>query len=119
MLLIAKKRMLLRKQRARQKIRKVSNRLRLCVTRTCRHIYAQIIDDSKGFTLASASTLEKEFYKKNASNSNLAIAEIIGTEIANRASKLGIKSVVFDRSGNKYHGIVKALADAARKKLNF
>lgn len=114
-----KRRFDLRKMRVRSGIRKYSDRLRLCVIKTCRHLYAHIINDTKGITLISASTLEKDLYKKNASNCNKIAAEIVGKNIADRASEAGIKEVVFDKGGRKYHGVIKILSDAARTKLNF
>ena len=114
-----KRRFDLRKMRVRSRIRKYSDRLRLCVVKTSRNLHAQIIDDTKGMTLVAASTLEKDLYKKNASNCNKIAAKIIGKHIADRASKAGIKEVVFDKGGRKYHGVIKVLSDAARTKLNF
>ncbi len=102
-----------RRQRVRSKLRsQVAGRARLCVHRTGRHIYAQVIDDSKGATLASASTLDKDVKAKNGSTTDAA-AEV-GKRVAEAAQKAGITSVVFDRGGFLYHGRVKALADAAR-----
>lgn len=108
-----------RKRRIRFKLKSVANgRLRLSVTRSNAQIYVQIIDDSKGVTLASASSLEKDLKLKNGSNVEAAVA--VGKLIAERASKAKIKDVVFDRSGYIYHGRIKALADAAREGgLNF
>ncbi|GAK46414.1 50S ribosomal protein L18 [Tepidicaulis marinus] len=102
-----------RKQRNRARLRKMSNgRLRLSVFRSSKHIYAQVIDDTKGVTLASASTLEKDFTAKGADQ---AAAAEIGKLVAKRALEAGVKEVVFDRGGYIYHGRVKALADAARE----
>lgn len=84
---------------------------RLSVFRSERNIYAQIIDDTKGVTLCSASTLDKEFSGKG---SDVKAAEKIGAMIAERAKKAGVSTVVFDRGGYKYHGRVKSLADSAR-----
>lgn len=110
-----------RRQRIRTKLKLVANgRPRLSVHRTNQHIYAQVIDDAKSTTLVSASSLEKELRDvlKNTSNKDAAAA--VGKHIAERASKAGIKDVVFDRSGFLFHGRVKALADAAREGgLNF
>lgn len=114
-----KRRFDLRKTRVRAGIRKNSDRMRLCVVKTGRNLHAQIIDDTNGTTLVSASTLEKNIYNKNVSNNNKVAAGIIGKSIADRASEFGIKEVVFDKGGKKYHGVIKALADAARAKLNF
>jgi len=105
-----------RARRIRHTLRDVANpeRQRLCVTRTNTHIYAQIIDDLKGETLAAASTVDKELRKSIKSGSNVAAAEIVGTELAKRAKVAGVVSVYFDRGANRYHGRVKALAEAAR-----
>lgn len=101
-----------RARRIRYDLRKHSyGKPRLSVFRSERNIYAQIIDDTKGVTLCSASTLEKEFVGKG---SNVEAAGKVGKTIAERAIKAGIKTVVFDRGGCKYHGRVKSLADAAR-----
>ena len=103
-----------RRQRVRSKLRsQVAGRPRLSVHRTGRHIYAQIIDDSKGSTLASASTLDKDVKAKNGSTADAA-AEV-GKRVAEAAKKAGVTSVVFDRGGFLFHGRVKALADAARE----
>ena len=88
---------------------------RLCVHRTPRHIYAQIINASGAKVLASASTLEVETRKELKNGGNMAAADVIGKRIAERAKQAGITKVVFDRSGFKYHGRLKALAEAARK----
>ena len=102
-----------RKIRARYKLIKKSSRNRLSVFKSNNHIYAQIINDVKGTTLASASSLEKLFIKiKNISKKEM--AEKIGTEIAKRSLKQGIKSVAFDKGKYKYHGIIKIFADSAR-----
>ena len=86
---------------------------RLCVNRTPRHIYAQIIDSEGGKVLATASTLDKAL--RSGATGNIEAAEAVGKLIAERAKTAGITSVAFDRSGFKYHGRVKALADAARE----
>ncbi len=107
-----------RRRRRAQKIRRHIVSLqtqRLCVHRTPRHIYAQIIDASGAKVLASASTLEAETRKELKNGGNMAAADVIGKRIAERAKQAGITKVVFDRSGFKYHGRVKALAEAARK----
>ena len=107
-----------RTKRIRTKLKKVSSRNRLSVFRSNNHIYAQAIDDSKGITLASASTLEKELVKDQKERKEL--AAIIGKVIAKRLIEKGIKDVAFDKGGYKYHGIVKILADSAREEgLNF
>ena len=108
----------LRRQRRAQRIRRKLGRLmvqRLCVHRTPRHIYAQIIDSDHGRVLASASTLEAEVRKQITNGGNVAAASVIGKRIAEKAKQIGVANVSFDRSGFKYHGRVKALADAARE----
>ena len=103
-----------RRRRVRTSLRAHSaGKPRLSVHRSGRHIYAQVIDDTAGTTLASASTLDKEFKGKSAASKDGA-AEV-GKAIAERAKKAGVSSVVFDRGGFLFHGRVKALADAARE----
>jgi len=105
-----------RKQRTRIKIKRAAgSRPRLSVFRSGNHIYAQVIDDAAGRTIAAASSLEGEQRKVLNSGSNIAAASAIGKLIAERAAALGVKEVVFDRGSFKYHGRVKALADAARE----
>ncbi|MEN2494836.1 MAG: 50S ribosomal protein L18 [Hyphomicrobiaceae bacterium hypho_1] len=105
-----------RKQRVRQKLRKAGGvRPRLSVYRSSKNIYAQVIDDIKGCTLASASTLDRELRGDLETGANKAAAELVGKAVAERAKRIGIECVVFDRGGYMYHGRVKALADAARK----
>ena len=107
-----------RTQRIRTKLKKVSSRNRLSVFRSNNHIYAQAIDDSKGITLASASTLEKKLVKGDKGRKELAAT--IVKEIAKRLIEKGIKDVAFDKGGYKYHGLIKILADSAREEgLNF
>lgn len=101
--------------RVRKKIRGSGERPRLNVFRSASHIYAQVIDDDQGRTLASASTVDKEIREQNRNGGNLAAARVVGSRIAERASRLGIKRVVYDRGGYLFHGRVKALADAARE----
>ena len=102
-----------RKNRIRFKLKKNSSRKRLTVFRSNNHLYAQIINDDIGTTLASVSSLEKDFKdKKNKNRKDL--AEKLGKEIAKRSIKNGVKEVAFDKGKYKYHGIIKALADAAR-----
>ena len=98
--------------RVRRKISGTPERPRLCVYRSNTNIYAQIIDDVAGNTLVQASTLDKEVKTKHA---NKDAAKEVGTLIAKRATEKNIKSVVFDRSGYIYHGVVKELAEAARE----
>ena len=102
-----------RHARIRENISGTSERPRLCVFRSNANIEAQIIDDVKGVTLVSASSLEKELNLKN--GGNVEAAKLIGAEIASRAKKAKITKVVFDRGGYLYHGRVKALAEAARE----
>ncbi len=107
-----------RTKRVRSKLKKVSSRKRLSVFRSNNHIYAQVIDDAKGLTLASASTVEKNIVKKE--NNRKELAEIVGKKIAERTIAIGIKDVAFDKGKYKYHGLIKILADAARTEgLNF
>ena len=108
-----------RKSRVRYKISKTSNRPRLSVFKSGRHIYAQVIDDLKSITIVSASTLDKKIKKLKKSHCNIENAIKVGEEIAKKAHSKGIKEVVFDRGGYKYHGVIKALADAARNKIRF
>lgn len=105
-----------RQQRVRTRIRQLDKgRPRLSVHRSNCNIYVQIIDDTKGVTLAAASTLDKELKGKLKAGSNKDAAIAVGKLIGERASKAGIKAVVFDRGGYLFHGRVKALADAARE----
>lgn len=104
-----------RANRVRRSLKKVANgRPRLSVHRSNTNIYAQVIDDVAGNTLAAASTLEKGVVAKG-KGGNVAAAEAVGKLIAERASKAGVEDVVFDRGSFLYHGRVKALADAARE----
>ncbi|WP_020178179.1 50S ribosomal protein L18 [Methylopila sp. M107] len=97
-----------------------SGRPRLSVHRSSKQIYAQIIDDAKGVTLASASTLDKDFRASKKTGADIAAAAEVGKLVAERAAAAGVKDVVFDRGGYIYHGRVKALAEAAREGgLNF
>ena len=107
-----------RKKRIRYKIKKVSNRKRLTVFRSNNHIYAQLIDDVKGITLASSSSIEKSIREKKLPRKEL--AELIGKNIAKKIISQGIDQVAFDRGKYKYHGLIKILAEAARiEGLNF
>ena len=107
-----------RQNRTRFKLKKVTDRKRLSIFKSNNHIYAQIINDEKGVTLASASSLEKSIRTENKTKKEL--AERIGKEIAKRSIKNGIKEVAFDKGKYKYHGIIKILAEAARAGgLNF
>jgi large subunit ribosomal protein L18 len=100
-------------KRIRRKVRGSTERPRLAVYRSLNHIYAQVIDDERGQTLASASTTEKDL--RGGTGGNVEAAERIGRAIAERALAAGISHVVFDRGGYLYHGRVKALTDAARE----
>lgn len=102
-------------QRVRTRVVGTPERPRLCVYRSIGHIYAQVIDDRAGRTLASASSLDAEVRKQLKGGGNLAAAKVIGKTVAERARAAKIEQVVFDRGGYKYHGRVKALADAARE----
>lgn len=105
-----------KKMRIRRRVKGSDERPRLCVFRSAKHIYAQLIDDASGKTLVTASTLDVE----GAKNANRDSAKAIGKEIAKRALSKSIKEVVFDRNGYLYHGRVQALADGAREAgLNF
>lgn len=105
-----------RHRRIRKRVFGTSERPRLCVFKSLNHIYAQIVDDSKGHTLVSASTLDKELRNLPGNKSNINFAKKVGELIAERALQAGITKIVFDRAGYKYHGCIKALADAAREK---
>ena len=101
--------------RVRAKVEGTTSRPRLCVFRSLNHVYAQVIDDSQGHTLVSASTLDPETRSETNGKAKAGKAELVGTIIAKRALSNGVKQVVFDRGGYKYHGRVKALAEAARQ----
>jgi len=104
-----------RHHRVRAKVEGISSRPRLCVFRSLNHIYAQVIDDSQGHTLTSASTLDPEIKNEVDGKVKAARAELVGALVAKRILSKGINQVVFDRGGYKYHGRVKALAEAARR----
>lgn len=105
-----------RRDRVRRSVKKVANgRPRLSVFRSSKQIYAQIIDDGKGQTIASASTIEKDVKGGLKTGADTAAAAAVGKLVAERAIAAGVKQVVFDRGGYMYHGRVKALADAARE----
>jgi large subunit ribosomal protein L18 len=101
--------------RVRTRVNGTPERPRLSVYRSVGHIYAQVIDDRTGKTLASASSIDKETRKDIQGGGNVAAAKIVGRKVAERARAAGIELVVFDRGGYKYHGRVKALAEAARE----
>ncbi len=102
-----------RQARGRKKIAGTTERPRLVVTRSSRHVLAQVIDDSRGLTLASASTMEADV--RASSGDKSAKAKAVGKLVADRAKAAGVENVVFDRAGNKYHGRIAALADSARE----
>ena len=102
-----------RHDRLRKKIEGTASRPRLVVTRSARHVFVQVVDDSKGHTLASASTMEVELRKENGTKTDK--AALVGKLIAERANKAGVTEVVFDRGGNRYAGRVAAIANAARE----
>ena len=107
-----------RQNRIRFKIKKNSSRKRLTVFKSNNHVYAQIISDQEGTTIASASSLEKNLITEKLTRKEL--AERVGKEIAKRSIKKGVKNVAFDKGKYKYHGIIKIIADAARSEgLNF
>ncbi|MFN9367447.1 MAG: 50S ribosomal protein L18 [Planctomycetia bacterium] len=103
-----------RQYRVRRTIRGTAERPRLSVFRTHKHIYAQVIDDATGRTLASASSLDKQIRGQVGFGGNKHAAEVIGKAVAERARAAGVKQVCFDRGAFRYHGRVAALADAAR-----
>lgn len=113
------KKFIVRRDRVRLALRKNPGRPRLSVFKSGKHLYAQLIDDITGTTLASASTLEKDLRLTNKSNCNKDFASKIGALVGKRAKEAGITKVVFDKGGNRYHGVVKTLADTAREFLEF
>ena len=104
-----------RHARVRAKVQGAPSRPRLCVFRSLNHIYAQVIDDSQGHTIAAASTLDPAIKGDAAGKAKSDKARLVGSLIAKHALKKGINEIVFDRGGYKYHGRVKALAEAARQ----
>ena len=108
------KQRLRRRRRVRKPLRGTSERPRLSGCRTSKHIYAQVIDDATGKTLASASSVDREIRGSVAFGGNKQAAEVIGKAVAERAKAAGVTQVCFDRGSFKYHGRVAALADAAR-----
>ena len=111
----ARQRLDRRKRRSRGKTVATGERPRLCVVRTARHMYAQVLDDANGVTLVAASTRSPELKDQVPQTWNAKAAAAVGKLIAQKAKEKGISAVVFDRSGRKFHGRVKALADAARE----
>jgi len=104
-----------RKKRIRKKLVGTEIRPRLCVFRSAKHIYAQLIDDAAGQTLAAASTLEKAVKESSELDNKMKAATLVGKLIAERAIGKGVKQIVFDRNGFLYHGRVKAVSDGARE----
>ena len=104
-----------RRRRIRKRIKGTTGRPRLCVFRSAKHIYAQIIDDTQGLTLVSASSTEVEIRQKEKFENKVALATFIGKQIGARAREKGIQKVVFDRNGFLYHGRVKAVSEGARE----
>lgn len=102
-------------QRMRQTLVGTEERPRLCVYRSIKHIRAQVIDDRKGHTIASASSLDADVKKQIRGGGNVAAAKVVGKIIAERAKAAGVERVVFDRGGYQYHGRIQALAEAARE----
>jgi large subunit ribosomal protein L18 len=104
----------MRHRRIRRVVRGTASRPRLVVFRSLNHIYAQVVDDELGVTVAAAGSLASEVRAQVSSGGNVAAAKVVGALIARKAKDKGVTGVVFDRGGYKYHGRVKALADAAR-----
>jgi len=113
--LTAPERYAFRKIRTRRKIYGTAERPRLTVHRTSKHIYAQVIDDEKGHTLASASTVEGDVRKGNKTGASVTAAKALGKIAGERAKKAGVTQVVFDRGARPYHGRIKAVAEGARE----
>ena len=103
------------KRRSRQQVRGTANRPRLAVYRSLRHLYAQVIDDERGVTIASVSTLEKASAGELSSTGGREAGKKVGGLIAERAKSQGVETVVFDRGGFQYHGVIRAIADGARE----
>ena len=104
-----------RKKRIRKKMVGTENRPRLCVFRSAKHIYAQVIDDSRGQTITAASSVEKTVRETSESKNKVTMANMVGKIIGRRALEKGIEKVVFDRNGFLYHGRVKAVSEGARE----
>lgn len=104
-----------RHRRVRKRVRGTAQRPRLCVFRSLRYTYAQIIDDDAGRTLAEAHSREPDLAQEGASTGSIAAARAVGRAVAQRAKEAGLTQVVFDRSGYLYHGRVRALAEGARE----
>ena len=112
---LKQKRQLRRKNHVRREIKLHSDRARLSVHRTLKHIYAQVIDDEQGVTLCAVGTVSKAIGDQLAGKNKTQRAAAVGSEIARLAKEKGVEQVVFDRGSSKYHGRVKALAEAARE----
>jgi large subunit ribosomal protein L18 len=104
-----------RHKRVRKKVYGFPQRLRLSVYRSLNHIYAQVVNDSQGHTLVAASSLDKEIKERGHHKGNAETAKLVGNLVAKRALEKGIKKLVFDKSGYRYHGTIKILADAVRE----
>jgi large subunit ribosomal protein L18 len=104
-----------RQERIRKKVSGTTERPRLCVYRSLNNVYAQIIDDIKGVTLVAASTLDKDIRAEKGHKGNAEAAKKVGKLVAQKATAAGIKQVIFDRSGYRYHGSIKALAEGSRE----
>ena len=111
----ARKLRIARHARVRAKVSGTEDRPRLCVFRSSRHIYCQVIDDTRGVTLVSASSMEDRGEDNKPAGPKTAASAVVGKRVAERALEKGITQVVFDRGGYKYHGRVKALAEASRE----
>ncbi len=112
---LRKKARLKRKKRIRKTITGTQQRPRLCVFRSAKHIYAQVIDDTQGQTLAAASSLEKAVKASADTKNKKSAANMVGKLVAERVLERGVKQIVFDRNGYLYHGRVKAVSDGARE----
>ena len=110
-----KSRRTIRHVRVRRKISGSSDRPRLAIFRSLNHVYAQVIDDSKGVTIVAASSLDAEVRQERDGKAKSEVSALVGKLVAERAKEKGVTSVVFDRGGFKFHGRAKALAEAARK----
>jgi len=104
-----------RKKRIRKKITGTTERPRLCVFRSAKHVYAQVVDDSTGRTIAAAGSVEDKVKGQSDLKGKIAVASLVGKSVGERAIKQGIQKVVFDRNGFFYHGRVKAVSDGARE----
>ena len=103
-----------RHRRIRRKVNGTAERPRLCITKTLQHLYAQVVDDQAGKTLVQASTLDREL-RGDMTGANIQTAEKLGAALAARALEQGVETVVFDRGGHPYHGVISAFAEACRK----